>query len=82
MKSTRDTTPRAYWENFHWTRQHSTELHEQYQDVWVVVADQQDVAAGPSLQQVEKVAARKAGRDLEEIFVEFIGSGVAIYGQS
>jgi len=80
MESTQDNTPRAYWENFHWARHHSTELHEQYQDIWVAVVDQQVVAAGPSLRQVEKVAARRTGRNPEEIFVGFIGSGAAIYG--
>jgi hypothetical protein len=78
----KDRIPQSYWDNHRWAREHSTELHEQYKDVWIAVIDRQVVASASNMRRAKQIAARKTGRPLEEIPVKFIDSGVTIYGQS
>jgi hypothetical protein len=80
MKS-QDPIPQSYWNEFRWAREHSTELYEQYEDVWIAIVNQQVVASSPSLARVKKIAAQKTGLKPEEIAVKFISSGFTIYGQ-
>ncbi|HIE26660.1 TPA: hypothetical protein EYP66_05190 [Candidatus Poribacteria bacterium] len=68
------------WENSQWAREHATELYQQYGDVWVAIADKQVMAVGSDPVGVRKIAARKTGQLTAEIFVEFIESGLTIYG--
>jgi hypothetical protein len=76
-----DKIPQSYWENSRWAAEHATELHKQYENVWVAIADQQVVASGPDPVRVREIAARKTGRSTVEIAVEFIESAGAVYGQ-
>jgi len=78
----KDRVPQSYWDNLRWAREHSTELHQQYEDVWIAIVDQQVVASAPNMMRAKKIAARETGRLLEEIPVKFIDSGITIYGQS
>jgi ribulose 1,5-bisphosphate synthetase/thiazole synthase len=77
-----NTIPQGYWDNSRWAREHSTELHERYKDVWVAIADKQVVVVGADPVSIRKIAARKTGRSTAEIAVKFIESGVTIYGKS
>ncbi len=74
--------PDAYVADMRWAREHSAELHEQFRDVWVAVAGQKVVASSPELGQAKALAAERTGREPEEVYVEFIDSPFAIYGQS
>jgi hypothetical protein len=76
------TIPQAYWENSRWGREHSTELHQQYDNVWIAIADKRVVAVGGDPVSVRKTAARKTGRLTTEIAVKFIESGLTVYGES
>jgi len=76
------TIPQAYWDNSRWAREHSTELHELYRDVWVAIADKQVVAIGADPVSVRKIGARKTRRSAAEIAVKFIESGLTICGKS
>ena len=77
----KNTIPQAYWENSRWAREHATELYQQYnKDVWIAIADQHVVAVGTDPISVRKIAARKTRRPTAEIFVEFIESGIRVYG--
>lgn len=77
----RDTIPQAYWDNSRWAAEHATELHKQYENVWVAVADQQVVVSGSDPVRVREIAARKTGQSTAEIAVKFIESAGAVYGQ-
>lgn len=76
----KNAIPKAYWENSQWAWEHSTELYQQYEDVWIAIADKQVMAVSSDPVGVRKIAARKTGRLTSEIFVEFIESGLTIYG--
>ena len=77
----KNTIPQAYWENARWAREHATELYQQHnKDVWIAIANQQVVAIGRDPISVRKTAARKMGLSTAEIFVEFIESGIRVYG--
>jgi hypothetical protein len=65
-----------------WAHEHIAELHDQYEEQWVAVVDQQVVAVGPNLSRVEAVAARKTGRNPQDIYVTFLESRFAVYGPS
>lgn len=71
----------AYRADMRWVRQHSAELRERYENQWIAVVDQKVVAAGPDLGEIEDAAARETGRKAEDIYVEFLESRFAIYGQ-
>ncbi len=70
---------RAAWQ---WAAEHIGELHEQYEEQWVAIADGQVVAAGPNPWRVEVEARRKTGRPREDIYIQFIEDRSAIYGQN
>lgn len=55
----RDRIPQSYWDNSRWAAEHATELHKQYENVWVAIVDQQAVASGPNPVRVREIAARK-----------------------
>jgi hypothetical protein len=74
----KDRVPQSYWDNLRWAREHSTELHEQYEDVWIAIVDQQVVASASNMMRAKKLAAQKTGRPPEEISVKFIDSGITI----
>ncbi|MDP6118014.1 MAG: DUF5678 domain-containing protein [Planctomycetota bacterium] len=74
--------PDDYLADMRWAREHSTELHEQFLDMWVAVVDQEVVASSQELGQAKTLAAERTGRKPEEVYVEFIDSPFAIYGQS
>ena len=78
----KNTIPQAYWDNSRWGREQSTELHKQYQDAWVAIADKQVVASGSDPVRVREVAVKKTGKSKAEIAVKFIESGLTIYGES
>ncbi|MBI3922412.1 MAG: hypothetical protein HY318_13405 [Armatimonadetes bacterium] len=78
--ATKAMIPPSYRADMRWAREHSAELHGQYEDLWVAIVDQTVVAAGLHLGRVEQRAARKTGRKPEEIYVEFVESASAIYG--
>ena len=71
--------PATYWQDMAWARQHLRELYEQYEGCWVAIADAAVVAAGPDLGKVKREAARKTGRDEEDITVKFIPGMWQIY---
>ncbi len=75
----KNAIPKAYWENSKWAREHAIELYQQYEDVWIAIADKQVMAVGSDPVGVRKTAARKTGRLTCEIFVEFIESELTIY---
>ena len=77
----KDAISQSFWDDFHWATEHSTELHQQYEDVWIAIVDKQVVASGSDLGRVEQIAAKKTGREPKEIVVEFIESEVTVYGQ-
>jgi hypothetical protein len=70
---------RAAWQ---WAAEHVGELHERYEERWVAIADGQVIAAGPNPRRVEAEARRKTGHLREDIYIRFVESSTAIYGQS
>jgi hypothetical protein len=64
--------PQSYWDDLNWAREHSTELHPQFEGVCVAIVDKRVVAWGSNLAPVEKEAAKKTGKRPEEIPVKFI----------
>ncbi|MBI3921686.1 MAG: hypothetical protein HY318_09735 [Armatimonadetes bacterium] len=77
-----DTVPQWYWDDLEWASEHSTELHQKYHDVWVAIVDKQVAAAARTIRQARKIASQKTGRRPEDIPVEFIESGIVVYGQN
>jgi hypothetical protein len=75
-----DECQRAIIKDLNWAGEHSTELRQQFEDVWVAIVNKQVVAWGPNLAKVEKEAARKTGKHPSEIAVTFIEGGLIIYG--
>jgi hypothetical protein len=73
-------TPRAYWDNGNWMRQHLTELHQQYEGKWVAIADRQVVAVGMNPRRVEDIAVRRTGHSPAEIYMKYLEPAGAIYG--
>jgi len=73
---------KSYWEDVRWAREHSTELHRQYEDVWGAIADRKVAASASDMMRAKRIAARKTGRRPEEIPVTFVEKSVVIYGQS
>ena len=76
-----EAIPQAYFENERWACDHSAEIDERYEGRWVAIADRQVVASGSSA-RVREAAAHKTGRPTSEVFVRFVDSPFAIYGQS
>ena len=74
--------PTAYRADMRWTREHSAELHEQFQDQWVAVVNQEVVASAQGLGEAKALASQRTGKNPRDIYVEFIDSPFAIYGQS
>jgi len=79
--------PQRYWDDLRWAREHSAELHRQYRNpdggiVWLAIVDEEVIAAGPDLAEVERIAAEKSGKLTEEIPITFIESVAAIYDQA
>jgi len=74
----KDTIPQVFWDNFQWATEHSTELHQQYEDVWIAIANHQVVASGLNPVRLREIAAHRTGLRTEEIVVEFIESAGAI----
>jgi hypothetical protein len=71
---------KAIIEDLNWAREHSTELHQRFQDVWIAIVNKQVVARGTSITKVKKEAARKTGKRPDEIAIKFIEGGLTIYG--
>jgi hypothetical protein len=71
---------KAIIEDLNWAREHATELHRQFQDVWVAIVNKQAVAWGTNIAKVEKEAARKTGKRPDEIAITFVEGGLTIYG--
>jgi len=65
------------WEDWKWCREHYTELQRQFKDMVIAVAGKKVVAYGKDGTKVREVAKRISGR--QEVYTEFIESGVAIY---
>jgi hypothetical protein len=76
-----EAIPQSYWENERWAVEHASEIYDQYEDVWIAIANQQVVAVGSDPVGVRETAARKTGRTTAEVFVTFAESPCAIYGQ-
>ncbi len=74
--------PPEYKADMRWAREHSAELHERFQDMWVAVEGQEVVASSPKLGQAKAAASERTGRKPEEVYVEFIDSPFAVYAQS
>jgi len=80
--------PQRYWDDLRWAREHSAELYRRFGadspedgNIWIAIFNQEVVAAGPNLAEVERIAAEKTDRPPEEIPVKFIASAAAIYDQ-
>jgi len=76
----KDIIPQSYWKTWRWALEHSTELHQQYEDVWIAIVEKQVVASGSNPVRLREIAAQKTQRKTEEVVVKFIESGAAIYG--
>jgi phage gp37-like protein len=74
--------PAWYWEDVRWAGEHASELHDKYRNRWVAIVNKEVVAASRSLGQATRLAVKKTGRKAEDIFVEFVDSGLSVYGQS
>jgi len=72
----------AYRTAWQWAAEHIGELHERYEEQWVAIADGKVIAAGPNPRRVEAEARRQTGRPREDLYIRFIESSTAIYGQS
>jgi len=81
MMKENESIPQSYWENERWATEHASELFDPYEDVWVAIANQQIVAVGSDPIRVRETAARKTGRTTAEVYVTFVESPFAIYGQ-
>ena len=68
-----------FWDDFKWGEKQHTEFLKRYRDRWVAIQNKEVVAFGSNLEQVEKEAKQKTGKDVPVIFVE---GGEHIYGQS
>lgn len=68
---------RQFWDDFKWGHAHHTELLLEHRDEWVAIMNQQVIAAGTNLAEVQKKAKEKTGTD--EIPVLFIDCGARIY---
>jgi len=62
-----------------WAFEHYAELTMKYSNQWVAIYNQQVVASGPNLRQVEAQAASKTGQAEEKIAVIFVEAGDQIF---
>lgn len=80
MRKAVEIKPKTYWEDIAWADAHRAELHKNYPDQWVVIANEQVVAAGRNPVKVVKEAVKKTRRSPDEITLPFIEGVSAIYG--
>jgi len=69
--------PKRFWQDEKWVNQHYGELVKKYPDMWVTVVNRKVIAAGESIEKIEKITKKNTG---EEIFpVIFVEGAPAIY---
>jgi hypothetical protein len=68
-----------FWEDQEWGFKHYSELVDNYRDMWIAIVDKKIVSHGRDLRKVEEEAARKTGKDKEEIAVMYVESGTQIF---
>jgi hypothetical protein len=73
---------RLLWRDIHWSREHSQELHDQYERQWVAIYGQQVVAAGKDPRAVERNALEKTRRPREEVYIIYVEDSQAFYGKA
>ncbi|NCO41398.1 MAG: hypothetical protein COZ06_28595 [Armatimonadetes bacterium CG_4_10_14_3_um_filter_66_18] len=69
-----------YLTDMNWALAHSQELHDRYENEWVAIVGGEVVAAGPDPARVKATAAERCNRDAEEIFLDYVEDGAAVYG--
>lgn len=74
--------PESYWDDMDWAREHSTELHRQFENQWVAIVDKQIVAHDPDPAVVERIACERTGNPVREIVIRFIEDSGAILGEN
>ena len=74
------TIPRHYLADMNWALTHTQELHDRYENQWVAIVGGEVVAAGQDPVRVMEVAAHRCNRDPEDIFIDYVEDGAAVYG--
>jgi hypothetical protein len=69
--------PDEYWEDSKWARDNFSEIVKQYPDQWVAIVDKKAVAAGRTIEEVEKAGKEKTGRD--EFPIYLAQKGLRVY---
>lgn len=72
-------TSQEFWDDLKWGEKQHTKFLEKYRDQWVAIQNKKVIAFGNNLEEVERVAKQKTGKDAPVIFVE---GGEHIYGQN
>ena len=70
------------WRDINWCREHSQELHDNYERMWVAIYDQQVVAADKNPRVVEKIVLEKTGVSRKEIHIRYVEDSKAFYRQA
>jgi len=70
------------WRDIKWSREHSQELHDNYERTWVAIYDQQIVVSDKNPRIVEKIALEKTGVSRKEIHIRYVEDNKAFYCQS
>ncbi len=70
------------WRDVKWSREHSQELHDNYERMWVAIYDQQVVASDKKPRIVEKIALEKTRVSRKELYIIYVEDSKAFYCQT
>ena len=59
-----------FWDDLKWGERQHTKFLDNYRDKWVAISNKKVVAFGENLEQVEKEAKQKTGKEVPVIFIE------------
>ena len=68
-----------YWEDSKWAREHFSDIVKQYPDLWVAIVDKKVVAAGSTIEEVERAGKEETGHDEFPIYLAERGLRVYKY---
>ena len=71
------------WRDIKWLREHSQELHDSYERMWLpFMTSGRVVASDKNPRIVEKIALEKTGVSRKEIHIRYVEDNKAFYCQS
>ncbi len=71
--------PNEYWEDSKWARDHFSDIVKEYHGLWVAIVDKKVVAAGSTIEEVERACKEETGRDEFPIYLAEKGLRVYSY---